>query len=206
MENDNIYNYNIVRLPYENDVYIHHELNDNLEFMVNKISIIHGKVSIDCEDRDGQMDVISSKENWYNHWVYWYHYLRGHFKTDEFMQKWLHMREKHLALTVHCLDSYGSIILLDVTDLDEEEKCSMAMMFIPKSITEKQYKRLEKISSYLSSYKNILIQGGKLIENPESFFDPFPDLPIDEYIEGSTFSSFLKDTIKNYSKDEEIRR
>ena len=88
--------------------------------------------------------------------------------------------------------------------LHEEEPREEALLLIPESITENQYRTLEKISNYISSYKSILIQGGESVNDPKIFFDSSFELPINESIQGSTFPSFLKDTLKKYQKCKEI--
>ena len=109
-------NISINILPYEKDIYIHHELKENSEFLVDKVSIIHGEVPIDYENLDGKIDVISSKEDWYEHYVYWRNYLNNHYVTDSFMRQWFQRRKSdYFTLIVQCLDSYGDIILLDIT-------------------------------------------------------------------------------------------
>lgn len=190
-------------LPFEEDFYVHHELKEDSEFMTDRVSIIHGEVPIDNENKDGTIDVMSSKDNWYNHWVYWLSYLKKYYLKDDFMRQWCKNGEKdYFLLIIQCLSTYKDIIALDNTDLDEEGSRQMLILFIPESITESQYKVLEENADYFSSYKDILIQGGESVEDSEIFFDASCDLPINTYIQGSKFSDFLKDTLKEYQNQE----
>ena len=107
---------------------------------------------------------------------------------------------------VQCLSTYKDIILLDITDLDEEEKHQIALLLIPESMTEKQYKTLEENTDYLSSYQNIFVQGGTSVGDPEIFFDSSFELPINENIPGSTFPDFLKDTLQKYLKNQSLQK
>lgn len=175
---------NIIDLfPFEEDIYVHHELKEDSEFMTDRVSIIHGEVPIDNINEDGVIDVISSKEAWYEHQAYWIKYLMGYYATDDYLRQWWEKNSKDYFIPIaQCLSTYKDIILLDITDLDEEEKRQMALLLIPESLTEKQYRALEKNTGYLSSYQSILIQGGKAVDDPEIFFESPFELPINESI------------------------
>ena len=186
-------------LPFENDIYVHHDLKEDSKFMADRIIIVHGDIPIDKENRDGIIDVISSKEYWYNHKAYFLKYLKDYYVTDDFLRQWVKNDSKDYFLQiVQFLSTYKDIVVLDTTDLDEEEKRQDALILIPESITQNQYRALVKNSAYLSSYKSILIQGGKSVEDPDVFFAFSFELPIHENIQGSTFSTFLEDTLEKY--------
>jgi len=124
LESTRIKNVNSIDiLPFEKDIYVHHELNKDSGFMVDKASIIHGEVPVDYENRNGEIDVISSKENWYNHWIYFRYYLKNYYVTDQLIQQWYKsMNKDYFRLIVQFLSTYKDVIFLDTTDLDEEEK------------------------------------------------------------------------------------
>lgn len=194
-------------LPFEEDIYVHHELKEDSEFMTDRVSIICGDIPIDNESKDGVIDVISSKKYWYNHKAYWLKYLRNHYVTDDYLRQWREKNSKDYFIPiVQCLSTYKDIILLDITDLDEEEKHQIALLLIPESMTEKQYKTLEENTDYLSSYQNIFVQGGTSVGDPEIFFDSSFELPINENIPGSTFPDFLKDTLQKYLKNQSLQK
>lgn len=50
-------------------LFFYHELAIDIQFMIEKLAIIHREISIDNLNRSRRIDVISSKVGWSNHYA-----------------------------------------------------------------------------------------------------------------------------------------
>lgn len=189
------------------DIYLKHQINiEKDDSKVNKVIIIHSD-QLEDGSKDGILDVLFSKKDWYNHWFYWLKYLQTNYMMDIWMRSYVEKAEKsYFEVIKTCLNDYNDIIFLDFTDLDEQSKYSDGFLLIPSDITEKQYKSLEGISDYIKQYKNIVVQGGKKVEEAEDFFNGLSEFPIEKDITGEEFPIFLKEVLEKYKKKNGIQK
>lgn len=174
----------------DKDIYFGHTFSEN---SFERAMILHSVIPIDLEIKDGIMDILFSKNDWYNHHHYFRKYIMAQGFEKEKIRKIRTGNRFELFSTIQfLLNDYQDIIFLDVTDLDDEKKYSNGMFFLPSTITNKQFETLEANISYFEQFNSILIQGGCEIKEIRNY----DAMAIHEDIKGIGFEHFLRDTIQ----------
>lgn len=155
--------------------------------------LLHSDIPIDSIEQDGVMDILFSREEWYEHHHYWYKYLMNHYLDNENMKKVVRSHNRIYFLFIQeCLNQYHDVIFLDITDLDEEEKYTCGMLFLPSSITNKQYSVLKENLHYFKQFSSLIIEGGcEIIDIWKT-----EECTISDDIEGRVFPYYLEETIQ----------
>lgn len=179
----------------EEDIYINHEFREDVN---NRIMILHSDTLIDGKVQDGVMDVLFSKEDWYEHYHYWYKYFTSCYLDNENIREEVRdNNHDHFQFIQECLNQYHDIVFLDATDLDEEERYTYGILFLPGFITNEQYNVLEENIHYFKQFTSLAIEGGEetidIWKSEES--------TINDIIEGSEFPQYLEEILRGFIKN-----
>lgn len=133
-----------------------------------RVIIIYGDSFNDNQNRNGQIEIISSKkENNYYHYLYLKAHAKTNYITDKQYQNCIEQSQNTLIPAIAIFiqnDKYNNIIFTETTQENSDNRYGI-LYFPTHSPSEEQYQSFNQLKEKLKDFKEILVYAAPYIND-----------------------------------------